>query len=167
MLYYYLKILHDKQKSDIVKFNHQQFMCKFSIKSNPTFKKMLERLYENKLINTKVDCLPKSNAINIELNADYLHKKPFTLIHINLYYLLNKIGHEGLRLMYYYESRINRNDNKSIQCSYAGIRTIEKETKINRNKIIEWNEKLTKLKLLKIENHQFICHCKDRRPETL
>lgn len=152
LLYYYLKILHDKQKSTNVQLNHQQYMCKFGIKSNPTFKKLLNGLYANGLIQTKVDTLPKSNLIEIELNEEYIQKQPFTMIHINLYYLISKVGHEGLRLMYYHESRINRNKN-SNQYSYAGIRKIEKETKINHNKIIEYHEKLIKLKLLKVEGN--------------
>jgi hypothetical protein len=54
--------------------------------------------------------------------------------------------------MYYHESRINRNK-EGIKCSYAGIRTIERETKINHNKIIECHDNLKKLKLLKIEGN--------------
>lgn len=151
LLYYYLKILHDKQKSSNVELNHSQYMCKFGIKSNPTFKKMISNLYKNKLINTNVESLPKSNLISIDLNDEFIKKEPFTMIHVNLYYLINQIGHDGLRLMYYHESRINRN--KDNQYSYAGIRKIEKETKINRNKIIEYHNMLKKIKLLKVENN--------------
>jgi hypothetical protein len=151
-LYYYLKILHDKQKSLTVQLNHNQYMCKFGIKSNPTFKKLLDILYKNNLIKTNISVLPKSSLLEIELNNDYIQKKPFTLIHINLYYLIGKIGHEGLRLMYYHESRINRNV-EGNNYSYAGIRAIERETKINHNKIIDTHEKLRKLKLLKIEGN--------------
>ncbi|MED3562280.1 hypothetical protein [Bacillus xiapuensis] len=152
-MYYYLKILHDKQKSLVVQLNHQQYMCKFGIKSNPTFKKLLDNLYSNGLIKTKVEALPKTNLIDIELNKEYISKQPFTMIHINLYYLISKVSHEGLRLMYYHESRINR---KKGGFSYAGIRTIEKETKINRNKVIEFHDKLSKLKLLKIEGNDLM-----------
>jgi hypothetical protein len=127
-------------------------MSKFGIKSNPTFKKLLNGLCANGLIKTNVGALPKSNLIDIELNEAYIQKQPFTLIHINLYYLIGKVCHEGLRLMYYHESRINRNK-KGNQYSYAGIRKIEKETKINHNKIIEFHEKLSKLKLLKVEGN--------------
>ena len=161
MLYYYLKILHDKQKSVKVKFNHNQYMSKFGIKSNPTLKKMILNLYKSKLILTDVNELPRTDNLEIELNEEYISKEPFTRLHINLYYLLGKINHEGLRLMYYHESRINRNKSKTDSSdektydnwfSFAGIRLIEKETKINRNKITEYNEKLKKLKLIKIEN---------------
>jgi hypothetical protein len=151
-LYYYLKILHDKQKSLTVQLNHNQYMCKFGIKSNPTFKKLLDNLYKNNLIKTNVSVLPKSSLLEIKLNEEYIQKKPFTLIHINLYYLIGKVGHEGLRLMYYHESRINRNK-EGNNYSYAGIRSIERETKINHNKIIDTHEKLRKLKLLKIEGN--------------
>lgn len=153
LLYYYLKILHDKQKSITVQLNHNQFMCKFGIKSNPTFKKLLTNLHKNKLILSNINVLPKTDLLQIELNEEYLQKKPFTLIHINLYNMISKIGHEGLRLMYYHESRINRNT-EGNKYSYAGIRTIEKETKINHNKIIEYHTKLQKLKLLKIEGNE-------------
>jgi len=151
LLYYYLKILHDKQKSTSVELNHSQYMCKFGIKSNPTFKKMISNLYKNNLINTNIDSLPKSSLISVDLNEEYIKKEPFTMIHVNLYYLIKQIGHEGLRLMYYHESRINRN--KDNQYSYAGIRKIEKETKINRNKIIEYHDILKKIKLLKVEDN--------------
>lgn len=161
MLYYYLKILYDKQRSSKVKFNHNQYMGKFGIKSNPTLKKMLNSLYENNLILSGIDSLPRTKQINIELNKEYIGIEPFTIIHINLYYLVDRIGHEGLRLMYYYESRINRTKHKEDSkgnktfdnwFSYAGIRTIEKETKINRNKITECNKEMIRLKILKVEN---------------
>lgn len=162
MLYYYLKILHDKQKSMKIKFNHNQYMAKFGIKSNPTIKKMFLNLYKSKLINNEIIELPRTDSLEIELNEEFISKEPFTRLHINLYYLLGKINHEGLRLMYYHESRINRNKSKTDSggektynnwFSFAGIRLIEKETKINRNKITEYNEKLKKLKLIKIENN--------------
>lgn len=153
MLYYYLKILHDKQKSLKVKLNHNQYMCKFGIKANSTFKNILNGLHKNKLIHTEIDKLPKSGLIEIEMNEEYIEKKPFTLIHINLYYLIGKIGHEGLRLMYYYESRVNRNKENNQQFCYAGVRTIAKETKINRNKVIDVNEELCKLNILNIDKH--------------
>jgi hypothetical protein len=151
-LYYYLKILHDKQKTNVVSLNHHQYMCKFGIKSNSTFKKLLKQLLINNLIKTSIEELPKHDQLHIELNPDFLQKQPFTLIHINLYYLITKVGHEGLRLMYYHESRINRNK-EGNKFSYAGIRTIERETKINHNKVIEYHEKLRKLKLLKIDTN--------------
>lgn len=161
LLYYYLKILHDKQKSIKVKLNHNQYMFKFGIKSNPTFKKMINNLYKNELIKNEIEELPRSEQIEIIMNDDYIGLEPFTRIHINLYYLISKIGHEGLRLMYYHESRINRNKCKEgldgeltydNWFSYAGIRLIEKETRINRNKITKYNEILEKLGLLKIES---------------
>lgn len=152
-LYYYLKILHDKQKSVNVKLNHNKFMAKFGIKTNSTFKGMLKNLYESKLINNIVSDLPRNGIIEIQMNSDYVMMKPFTMIHINLYYLTDKISHEGMRLMYYYESRINRNKDDHQFC-FAGIRTITQETKINKNKIKEVNDLLKKMKLLKIEKHK-------------
>jgi hypothetical protein len=149
-LYYYLKILHDKQKSNVVSLNHNQYMSKFGIKSNSTFKKLISQLYKNNLINNIVEELPKQSLIHIEMNKDYIQKQPFTLIHINLYYLINKVSYQGLRLMYYHESRINRNI-EGNKCSYAGIRTIVRETKINHNQVIEYHDKLSKLKLLKVD----------------
>lgn len=161
MLYYYLKVLHDKQKTNKVKLNHNQYMCKFGIKSNPTFKKMITNLYKSGLINSDIGELPRTDQIEIIMNEQYIGLEPFTRIHINLYYLIKKVGHEGLRLMYYHESRINRTKCKDgidgdktydNWFSYAGVRLIEKETKINRNKVTETNEKLKKLKLLKVES---------------
>lgn len=159
-LYYYLKILYDRQKSLKVKFNHNQYMGKFGIKSNPTLKKMIGNLHKSGLIKNSIVELPRTEQIVIIMNEEFIGLEPFTRIHVNLYYLINKIGHEGLRLMYYHESRINRTKCKDgldgektydNWFSYAGIRLIEKETKINRNKISNCNKLLAKLKILKIE----------------
>lgn len=128
-------------------------MSKFEIKANNTFKSMLNKLYVNKLILNDVKDLPRHGVIEIEMNEEYIKLEPFTRMHINLYYLVDKIGHEGLRLIYYYESRINRNKDNHQFC-FAGIRTIANETKINKNKVKQFNDLLKKMKLLKIEYHE-------------
>lgn len=152
-LYYYLKILYDKQKSLVVKLNHSKFMCAFGIKDNVTFKKCINNLYNNNLILSDIKELPRQGLISVELNKDYIGIQPFTRLHINLFYLADEVRCEGLRLLYYYESRINRNKDSNQFC-FTGIRTIAKETKVNKNKVNEYNEKLRKLKLLKIEKHE-------------
>lgn len=154
VLYYYLKILYDRQKNTKIKLNHNKFMAKFNIKTNTTFKKLVSGLHENKLIMNNIDKLPKHENIIIELNEEILQRKPFTMIHINLYHLYEKVECEGLRLIYYYESRVNRSKQICSQFCFAGIRTIAQETKINKNKLKGINEKLVKLKLLKMEKHE-------------
>ena len=154
LLYYYLKILYDRQKNVKIKLNHNKFMGKFMIKSNVTFKKMVNGLYNSGLIMNRIETLPKHEMIEIELNEEVMQKKPFTMIHVNLYYLVDKIECEGLRLMYYYESRVNRNKQLCSQFCFAGVRLIIKETKVNKNKLKKINENLVKLKLLKMEKHE-------------
>jgi len=127
-------------------------MFKFGIKSNTTLKSMLKSLYDNSLINTEITQLNRHDNLIIELNDKYIMKKPFTLMHINLYYMVNKIGCDGIRLMYYYESRINRNKD-SHQFCFTGVRRISAETKVNKNKINDVNRNLKKSKILKIECH--------------
>ena len=153
-LYYHLKILYDKQKkSKHVQFNHHKFMCWYGIKTNSTLKTMLKNLYSNNLIHNLIEELPRQSNLTIEINEEYVEKKPFTMISVNLYYQMEKIGHEGLRLLYYYESRINRRKDQHQYC-FSGIRSISKETKINKNKVKEINDKLSKLKMLKVVKHE-------------
>lgn len=151
--YCFLKLQHYYSKDkNVVEFAHRKMMYNLSIDDTRTFKKILNNLYKNKLILNGIDKFPKHDTLKIHINNEYINMKPFTKMHINLLYALPYIDCYGLRLIYYYESRINRPNGQEF--SFASIRTIAKETKMDKNMVIIYNEKLVKLRLLKIVKHE-------------
>jgi hypothetical protein len=150
-------------KSEVLAFGHTNFKYYTNIKSNQKLKKSLNKLYEMKLIRTKVDELPRNQLLEIEINPFFdLNKvgkeKEDRFSYTQLPYILldkcmiDEIGHTGVRLLYYYESYTNRK--KTFPFCFTSMRTIQKETGLSENTIIRYNKILEKNKLIDIKRHK-------------
>lgn len=156
--YAYAKLLQHyyvhKGKDSKLKLDHRKFMYFSNIKSNPTMKKILKQLFQNKLILYEVKDLPRYGELEVELNPLYLVKdKKFYFAQLPHYFLdqciLNGIGYEGFRLMYYFKSFINKHDDKCF-CSRE---TIAEDIGSSPNSVDKYTKQLKKLKLINIKKH--------------
>ncbi|MGD6876805.1 hypothetical protein [Bacillus infantis] len=157
--YVYLKLIQHyyvrKAKEVVLDIDHKKFMFYSNIKSNQTFKKCINQLKEYGLVNTELDSLPKRGLIKIELNGDMLtSNKGFKFAQLP-YYLMDKcildtIGYEGIRLLYYLKSYINRYD----QFCFCSRDTIAADIGSNPKTIDKYLLKLKKNKFIKIVKHQ-------------
>jgi hypothetical protein len=66
---------------------------------------------------------------------------------------VNEIGCIGVRLLYFYESYINRNNNKVKFC-YVSYETVRDCIGLSTKTIAEYNDVLIKTKLLKVTKHR-------------
>lgn len=85
--------------------------------------------------------LPQKRNIEIRFNPSPFKTKSFTqLPKCSLINKIRQIGLIGYRLIYYYESYINRKDVISKQFCFVGQNTISSELNINKETIKKYND---------------------------
>jgi hypothetical protein len=150
--------MYGKNKSNILEIDHKAFKNYLSTSDNRSFKAILDNLYDNDLILEKIDKLPRRSALKITLNPKMTplgKKNMFTQIDVRVLdkKMLDEIGFVGIRLLYYYESRINRLELYKDHC-YASIETIATEIGCAKDTVIKYNEVLEKRKLIRIKKFE-------------
>lgn len=154
-LYVYLVYLEFRSKSEkgtYFKILHKELMHILNIGDNRTLKKCFLSLYESGLIEDKILNFPR-NSIPINIKIKHKKDKYFTQLPSNVLYKIKDIGYTGIRLLYYYESYINRKNNKEF--AYPSQETIAKDLKYSFTTIDKYNKTLVKYKLIKIVVHEF------------
>ncbi len=121
------------------------------IVDNRTLKKCFVTLHTQGLVRNKVVELPINKPIRFEM-SDFSNEN-FTQIPLKLLKLIDSIGLIGFRLMYYYESYINRK-NVTNQFCYPSYETIQDDLKISNFSITKYNKILVNEKLLTITKHK-------------
>lgn len=122
------------------------------ITDNRTIKKCFSNLHDQGLIMNKIDKLPINNPLQITMLKPYKDDF-FTQIPLNLIKSIDSIGLIGFRLMYYYESYINRNDMAKLFC-YPSYETIQIDLGISNFSVTKYNNMLVKEKLITITKHK-------------
>lgn len=150
----YVFLLYKKFKSynDVLYVDHNALKTIMKFKDNRTLKKCFNVLYEQGLIKSPVEKFPINKYLEIELVHPF-HEKRFTQLPVNLLRRINEVEYTGFRLMFYYESYINRKDIKKDFC-YPSYIAICEDLKIKNDKLSKYNNKLKKLKLITITKHE-------------
>lgn len=139
--------------------SHKNLMFLLNIGDNNTFKKAYNNLAKQGYLLDALDKLPRKNGIKVKVNPDIIPKKsgkePFVQLTSEL---LNKsviveIGYIGIRLIYYFESYINRKVLYKDRC-FASEETIAAHLGITKRTVITYNKKIKKVKFVKIEAHK-------------
>lgn len=121
------------------------------IVDNRTLKKCFITLHTQGLVQNKVVELPINKPIKFEMSN--FSNENFTQIPLNLLKSIDSIGLIGFRLMYYYESYINRK-NVTKQFCYPSYETIQDDLKISNFSVTKYNKILVNEKLLTITKHK-------------
>lgn len=152
-------------QSDTIEIDHAALKYFLNIKSNQKLKTAINTLYDAKLIRTKIDILPKNQPLQIEINSFFDLRKtgktkedrftytqmPYILLERSM---IEKIGHTGIRLLYYFESYINRTKPYHHQFCFTSLRLIHKEIGLSENTILKYIDILKKSKLITIKKHK-------------
>jgi hypothetical protein len=159
-VYAYLKFHHflSSDKDAAMNIDHIKLKSKLCISDNRTIKKCLINLHKLGIILEYIDKLPSNGSLKITLNQDTHIDKQFTQLPATIINRIDNIGLIGLRLIYYYESFINRKDRIDKQLAYPSIELSAKDLKLNKNTILTYNDILKKNKLIKIEKHKLEYH---------
>lgn len=121
------------------------------ITDNRTIKKCFSILHDQGLISA-IKKLPINNPLQIELLQPYKDNY-FTQIPLELLKSINVVGVIGFRLMYYYESFINRK-NVTKQYCYPSYENIQEDLGISNFSVTKYNKLLVKEKLITITKHK-------------
>jgi hypothetical protein len=153
--YTYLKFLHFRNYyENALNIDHKAFKGKLCMADNRTLKKCLISLHKQGIVLEYIDSLPKQKALELTFEPIPFESAKFTQLPANILNKVEHIGVIGLRLLFYYESFINRTDDISRQFAFPAIETTAKQLGINKETVIEYNNKLKKNKLLKITKHK-------------
>lgn len=152
LLWLIKKYYSNTEKSHILKIEVAKMLLECCINDNRTLKKSLNNLYKLGYTKTHITVFPKNSWLYIELNLNELTKKPFAQLdyHITDREIISGVGNAGVRLMYYYQSHINKKTNNNF--CYVSLETIKndigmaKSTTIRINKLLEQVKFITKRK---------------------
>lgn len=162
---YYMQPGDNKQY--IFEIDHSNFMHYSKVKKNETFKKYLSNLHNNGIILNEIDKLPRKDGLKIHINSNLINPEYFTQMEYSTLSrkVIDKVGHTGIRLLYYYESFINRKNNKEF--CFVSIETIQKELGLSNKTITEYNKKLKAAYFIKVEanpiDHEYFTTSKGDR----
>lgn len=158
-VYTYLKFLHFRNyNKNEIEIDHNKFKHKLYIADNRTLKKCFSTLHKQQIILEYINKFPTKGSLNLTFNPVPFETKTFTQLPATIINKIEHIGVIGLRLLFYYESFINRKDEPSKQFAFPAIETISKHLGINKETIITYNEILKKNKLLKVKKHKLEWH---------
>lgn len=154
VLYAYLKFQHSFDKAEILQLNRNRTMSDVDIKDRRTLDKTFMNLFYYGLF-TKEPVF-SGGKIKIEFNLSKLQiKSMFTQLPTDLLmYYIQKTGHVGFRLLYYYESFISRTNGKENMFCYPGYKDIVSTLGISEPTLAKYNQILVDNKLLAIRKHK-------------
>ena len=156
-VYAMLKYAHFRNPNkdkDMLEVDHKFMMNKLFINDSRTLKKPLNKLYKYGFIEEEIKRLPRNGILKLKFNPSPFKTKSFTQLPTNLINKIEQIGLIGYRLIYYYESYINRKDVISKQFCFVGQDTISSELNINKETIKKYNDILKKSKIVTIKKHK-------------
>jgi hypothetical protein len=142
---------HLSFQANIPSFSVDATMLKqvLNISETRTLKKSLTNLCVAGVICGNIDKLPKRGPLTITLSDNVINGKPFTRLPIGILDRVGVIGHTGLRLLFFYESHINRTTLRKQFC-YSSYKVISNKLSIGEPTIWKYNEILEKENLLTI-----------------
>lgn len=148
----YTKFRSHNKDSPVLQIDHIAMKTNLGINDNRTLKKCFKVLHNQKLIKNEVSKFPTNGQLKVELLSQF-RKDWFTQLPINLLNKIKETGYNGFRLMYYYESYINRNNITQDYC-YPSYIAIREDLKISDDTLTKYNDRLRKLKLITITKHE-------------
>lgn len=146
-------------QKNIFEIEHKKLMYLLGISDNNTFKKAYNNLVKYGYLIGEVKTLPRRNGLTIQINTDIIPKKndkvAFTQVTKDVLdkSIISTVGYVGIRLIYYYQSYINKKMMDRGFC-FASEETIANHLGITKKTVIEYNKKLEKCKFVKIDRHK-------------
>lgn len=155
LLYTRLSFLYFRNyRNPEIKVDHKKLMINIGITDTRTLKKRLNVLFELKLIEHKIEKLPRRGEVTILINKKIIDESSnFTLMNAKIFNMIDYLDEDCIRLLFYYKSHITKKDIHKQYC-FVGYETLRTRLKIGNVAIQKANEKLKKAKLIKIEKHE-------------
>ena len=149
VLYTYLKFQDEigltQENKKVVSFS--QLKLVMNIKTNATLKNSLQALKNLNLIEYEEMNYTLNSILKFEITTQ--QKKQYTQLPFSIFNLIPIVEHEGFRLLYYYETYINRK--KLNFKAYPSYNKIIEHLNISSKTLSKYNSILEKNKFLTIE----------------
>lgn len=139
-------------KGATMEIDHMTMKATTQINDNRTLKKCFLKLHEVGLVKELIDTFPSNGYLNVTLNLPFKSKR-FTQLPSIIFTRLLEMGHNGFRLLYYYESYINRKDALKT-FAHPSYDLIRAHTLLSDDTLTKYNNLLSELQLLKITKHK-------------
>lgn len=151
-LYAYLKMMNSIITDSVLVISRNKLMDYVKIIDKRTLTKSIENLIKYGAIFSSGY---KSGNFNIALNKElFICESDFAQLPTNLLInFLEKIDHTGFRLLYYYESFINRSSGEENMFCYPSYEEITRTLGISDPTLTKYNKILEDNKLLRITKH--------------
>lgn len=151
-VYAYLLYVKFRSYSNEIEVDHNNLKRRTNITDNRTLRRCLDKLYDNKLISEKVEKFPIKKKLPITL-LDTCDMNWFTQLPMDIFYDLDEIGYVGFRLLFYYESFINRKKVTQL-FSFPSYVNIKEDLNICNDSISKYNSILSNKKYITITKHE-------------
>lgn len=135
---------------EVMKVSVSEIKGKMNVADTRTIKKIFEKLNKFEIVEW---FQIRKFYVELKINKDKMNEQPYAQLPVKVLEKAKVIGSAGVRLLYYYECHINRDEKKDF--CYASVRTIVKETGLADKTIKAYNNVLEKEKLLKVVRHGF------------
>jgi hypothetical protein len=158
-----VQLYYKKGRAAGLEVNHQKLMKLVGENSNKKFKQSIKTLFDHKLLKKEITTLPKNSMFKIELNPYFDKQKrkeekkktlkyqfaqlPVELLDVRV---LERIGHTGVRLLYYYTCYTNQ----KLKYAFPSYETIAEELGLSKTTIAKYNKILKKAKMLYIDKNE-------------
>lgn len=154
-VYTYLKFLHFRNyNNNEIEIDHNAFKHKLYISDNRTLKKSFLSLHKQQFILELINKFPTKGSLSLTFDPVPFESKTFTQLPATVLNRVDNIGVIGLRLLFYYESFINRTDELVKQFAFPALDTTSEALGINKETVVAYNEILKKNNVLKVKKHK-------------
>ncbi|MFU2014771.1 helix-turn-helix domain-containing protein [Peribacillus butanolivorans] len=162
---------YQSQSGDIKKLtftiiSYKKLMNFINIVDRRTFVACMKSLYKNKLITDEITSLPRNGKLTISLSQtvipDLNKGQMFTQLEYGVMSMsvIEKVGHTGVRLLYYLMSWINYEQRGKDHC-YASVERMAKDIGVTEKTFIKYINILEKAKFIKVVRHDNYSDCRD------
>ena len=137
---------------------HRDVMYYVNLPNRKKFVECLKELHSHKLIENEISALPKKNGLEITLSSKVIPKlnKGELFVQLENYILnkciIDKIGHTGVRILYYIMSYINYREQGKDHC-YASVASMSEGLGISEKTFIKYIKILEKVNFIKVVRH--------------
>ncbi|WP_169834405.1 hypothetical protein [Paenibacillus donghaensis] len=147
-------LIYENRGSGEIYIDIPKLRMKMEISDNRTLKKHLANLHKWGYINNFVKIERSTpSLISLDLKKFATPKKEYTQLPLSILSRVGTIGHTGVRLLYYFESYINRSIVQNQFC-YSAVITICRDTGLGKTTVKEYVDILKKEKLLHVVAHK-------------
>jgi hypothetical protein len=158
LIQYYKSQPGDDKSLTFTIISYKKLMNYVNITDQRTFTTCLKGLYKNNYINNEIKRLPRNGQLTISLSPNVIpelaEEKLFTQLEswvINMS-VIEKVGHTGVRMLYYLMSWINYTQRGKDHC-YASVERMAKDIGVSEKTFIKYTGILEDVKFIKVVRH--------------